>query len=221
VFLFWTCGLHHTSRALIFFNLNKFRVVAFERQTSKVRRVGENNQRPEEEITFNFSSPNLPMRTPGSRGNHPQDKLIHILPRYNKVYNEFISNMNQAISKFTSLNVNQIILLGIVSQRMDNGEPISGGEAAEIMGVSNAAVSKMMDALEYKELCVRVRVPGRRSKSVLMTAKGERVLAQTANLIDSVHDAFHDNRLKEELVSLAEYIIEEYREETTKEGEQS
>lgn len=161
------------------------------------------------------------MRSPGSRGNHPQDKLVHILPRFNRVYNEFVSHINQAISRFTSLNANQIILLGIVSQRMDSGEPISGGEIAEIMGVSNAAVSKMLDALEHKELCVRVRVPGRRNKSVLMTAKGERVISQAANLMDSVHDAFHDNRLREELVSLAEYIIEEYREESPKEGEQS
>ncbi len=164
----------------------------------------------ESDAGFNFTSPNLPMRKPGSRGNHPEDSLVYELPRFVRCYNDFVSLINERIARFTRLNVNQLLALGIVSRAHEQGESTSPGDVASALGISNAAVTKIMDTLERKELCVRLRVPNQKTKSIVLTAKGERVIEQSALLLDSTHDSVHDHKIKDELVELARYIIEEY-----------
>lgn len=171
---------------------------------------GETNGPPESGPKFNFTSPNLPMGKPGSRGAHPNDSLIHVLPRFNKCYNNFVGLINERIARFTRLNVNQLLALGVVSKANAEGQSASPGDVAQTLGISNAAVTKIMDTLESKELCVRLRVPNQKSKSIVMTAKGQRVIDQASQLLDSTHDTVHDLQIKYEIVELARYIIEEY-----------
>lgn len=170
----------------------------------------EDNESSEPNAGFNFTSPNLPMRTPGSRGSHPEDSLIHVLPRFNRCYNDFVSLINERIARFTRLNVNQLLALGFVARAHKEGQSTSPGDVAHTLGVSNAAVTKIMDTLERRELCVRLRVPNQKTKSIVLTAKGERVIEQASQLLDSTHDTIHDHKIKHELVELARYIIEEY-----------
>ena len=172
--------------------------------------MGAETNGPESGPKFNFTSPNLPMRKPGSRGAHPNDSLIYVLPRFSKCHNDFVNIISERIARFTRLNLNQVLALGVVSKANTEGKSTSPGDVAQTLGISNAAVTKIMDTLESKELCVRLRVPNQKSKSIVMTARGERVIDQVSQLLDSTHDTVHDLQIKHQLIELAMYVVDEY-----------
>ncbi len=168
---------------------------------------------PEQSAVYAFSAPNLPMQTPGSVGNHPEDRLIHIMPMVNRVWKEFQAFLSERISQFTRLNTMQLLAMGVICQAQEEDQSISPGEVAYQLGISNAAVTTIMKTLEDKELCARIKRPGTKTKSLVVTDKGARVLQQVASLMDSLHDQFHGTDLQDEVVHLAKYIIDEYRAE--------
>src|SRR5436309_15509601 len=135
-------------------------------------------------------------RQPGDPADEPQavqlgelsDLLGYVLKRAQlKVFEDFLRCM--ATLQLTPAQFSVLLLL-------DNNPGRNQTEIANTLGILRPNFVSMLDGLESRDLCARIRSTNdRRSHTLVLTDKGRAVLARAKKLVATKHEARLDELL--------------------------
>lgn len=115
--------------------------------------------------------------------------------------NKWEKYLNTQLKPFGLNQAEVLHLISIFHLLQSQSEEITQSVLAQYTGVTAMSVSKILTKLEKQGLILRSVGTDSRSKSVLITKIGEKLLIQTAQILSKANDDFYPSKSRPKLIN--------------------